>query len=214
MNTTQIATAYDRIAEEYGRVRSPSVGLKYIDMIIGMLPNQGKVLDIGCGTGIPIARRLVENGLAVHGIDVSARMISLARQNVPKATFEIADIISWSADESFDGFVAWDSLFHLVPQQHGLVIGRLLGMLKTNGVALMSFGGTKGEICSSMLGEKFYYASLAADEYMKVLSGTGCEIVLLEEDQPNEAHIVIVARKKANKASEAIGALCALQPQR
>lgn len=67
-----------------------------------------RVLDAGCGNGVPAARLLVELGCEVVGVDLSAELIREARELVPEARFECADLTRWQTeDESFDAIVAF-----------------------------------------------------------------------------------------------------------
>ena len=67
-----------------------------------------RVLDAGCGNGVPAARLLVALGCEVVGVDLSETLVKEARDNVPAARFECADLTEWDAeDESFDAIVAF-----------------------------------------------------------------------------------------------------------
>lgn len=55
----------------------------------------GRVLDLGCGSGIA-AEKLLAAGFDVHGIDISPAMIQLARRRAPKATMQVGSL--WDAD--------------------------------------------------------------------------------------------------------------------
>jgi SAM-dependent methyltransferase len=52
------------------------------------LPAGALVLDIGCGSGM-LARKLVDAGFSVHGVDASPAMVELARSHAPGARFEV-----------------------------------------------------------------------------------------------------------------------------
>ena len=54
--------------------------------------SSGLVIDLGCGSGL-WARRLVDAGYGVLGIDASPHMIAIARQRVPEATFRTASFL-------------------------------------------------------------------------------------------------------------------------
>ena len=85
---------YDAFADFYNR----NWGEDYHAQIMGVLSRLllddlkpgDSVLDVGCGTGT-IADRLLEQGLAVTGIDQSASMLAFARRNAPAAQFLQAD---------------------------------------------------------------------------------------------------------------------------
>jgi methylase of polypeptide subunit release factors len=61
--------------------------------LLNQLPSAARVLDIGCGTGIPTARQLVAAGCEVTGLDISPVMLDLARRNVPEATYLHRDAV-------------------------------------------------------------------------------------------------------------------------
>lgn len=54
---------------------------------------RGRVVEIGCGGGI-LARRLVDAGYSVFGIDASPAMVRLARSRVPEARFRVGALES------------------------------------------------------------------------------------------------------------------------
>ncbi|MGH9348603.1 MAG: class I SAM-dependent methyltransferase [Vicinamibacterales bacterium] len=203
MEPTAIAQAYDDIAERFHAARSRTVGVDYADRFAALLPPRGDVLELGCGTGIPLTARLVARGFDVHGFDASPRMIDLARLNVPGATFDVADMTRWKPSHPYDGVFAWDSVFHLMPSAQGAVIGMLGRALRTNGVALLTVGGRAGEISSAMFERTFYYSALTVDEYQMTFHQHGLRLVFREMDQPDaNAHIVLCARKAEQAAPD------------
>lgn len=58
------------------------------------IPAGRAVLDLGCGSGIPVARDLAAAGYRVTGVDVSDTQIRRGRELVPEAEFVRADITS------------------------------------------------------------------------------------------------------------------------
>ena len=71
------------------------------------------MLDVGCGTGVPIARALAER-YRVTGVDVSREMVRVARRNVPEGEFVCSDVMSVDFEPGgFDVVVALYSIFHL-----------------------------------------------------------------------------------------------------
>lgn len=88
------ASAFDRIGERYDEAFPHKEGqLSAVSWLVGQLEPGARVLDAGCGTGVPTARQLAEAGLTVVGIDISPVMVGLARENVPAATFAEMDIM-------------------------------------------------------------------------------------------------------------------------
>ena len=58
-------------------------------------------LDLGCGTGI-LCRILRSGGIETAGMDFSAGMIGMARQNDPVGSYEVADMITYCPEERYD----------------------------------------------------------------------------------------------------------------
>jgi trans-aconitate methyltransferase len=81
--------------------------------LLALLPPGGSVLDLGCGSGEPIAGHLIGRGHSVTGIDSSPAMVDLCRQPFPDQTWLVADMRGLSLDRAFAGILAWDSFFHL-----------------------------------------------------------------------------------------------------
>lgn len=55
-----VRTGYDRIAEKYQTIRHTFDNKKELGEFASLLPTRAKVLDVGCGAGIPVAKFLVE----------------------------------------------------------------------------------------------------------------------------------------------------------
>ena len=58
---------YDLISEEWvsRRKRLPPKDQVLFDAFIDALPNDARVLDLGCGSGVPIAPLLIEKGCSI-----------------------------------------------------------------------------------------------------------------------------------------------------
>jgi 2-polyprenyl-3-methyl-5-hydroxy-6-metoxy-1,4-benzoquinol methylase len=89
-----VVSGYDEVANVYlERFGVSTVREKWVGRLIEGLPaGGGRVLDLGCGAGIPVARDLAALGHAVVGVDGSVQLVVRARQNVPKAKFLVADM--------------------------------------------------------------------------------------------------------------------------
>ena len=107
--------SYDHIAEQWhANFRGQAYvdrTLGYADKVLEGLPPQVKVLDLGCGTGNPIAKHIVERGFRVVGVDQSKKLLEIARTVVPEADLIHADMVEIQFNEKFAAAVAWDSVF-------------------------------------------------------------------------------------------------------
>jgi SAM-dependent methyltransferase len=82
--------------------------------LAGRLPPGARVVDLGCGAGIPATRELAGHGLQVLGVDFSAVQLRRAHQFVPAARFVQADMTAFSLQSaSVDAVVSFYALIHV-----------------------------------------------------------------------------------------------------
>ena len=203
-------TPYDLIADQWhSNKRAQSYiehVLGYVDRILEGLPSGARVLDLGCGTGEPVAKYIVERGLAVTGVDESSEMLKFARQTVAEAELIHADMVTVELTETFDAAVAWDSMFHVERKHHATIYRKLANALREGARLLLSVGGSAPAeddsvegFTSEMYGQTFYYSGFAPDVTRKLIEASGFEIELWEVDDPSSrGHIAVIARKMAS----------------
>jgi SAM-dependent methyltransferase len=127
---------FDVIGEEYQRVHAdnPFQHAAIADLL-SRLPPRSSILDLGCGTGIPAAQSLAAAGHHVTGIDVSARMVELAKRQVPEGEFIHEDMMQARFDDAtFDAVVAYFSLLMLPKRDVALMLDRIRGWLRSDGL--------------------------------------------------------------------------------
>lgn len=187
---------YDRIADWYAGVRDPAVGVPEVTALADALPPGARVLDAGCGTGLPLARLLADRGLAVVGLDASAAMLARFRENVPGAEARPGRLETVRfAPGAFEAVVAWGVLFHLPPEAQRRVLRRMARWLGPGGHLLFTAGAVAGERTGTMHGEAFRYWSLGADGYRRLLIGCGMDPATVVRDAAGNQ--VYRARKRA-----------------
>ena len=86
----------------------------WIEELAGLLPADARVLDLGCGAGIPATRELTGHGLQVLGVDFSAVQLRRARLLVPSASLAQADMAELHLrSASLDAVVSFYALIHV-----------------------------------------------------------------------------------------------------
>ena len=95
--------SYDIIAEGFANMRdSFNTEQKYLDALINYIPEKSHILDIGCGSGIPIADYLIEKSFQVTGIDGSQELLNIAKKKCPKMRGLYGDIRTIKFNETVD----------------------------------------------------------------------------------------------------------------
>ncbi|MGV8135743.1 MAG: class I SAM-dependent methyltransferase [Mangrovibacterium sp.] len=84
------------------------------------MPQGSLVLDLGCGTGIPISKVLIDAGMIVYGIDASPTLINEFRRNFPNnpVACEPAENSSFFTCK-FDAIISWGIDFPFVKRRAG-----------------------------------------------------------------------------------------------
>ena len=167
----------------------------WLERFRALMPPFGAVLDIGCGSGAPIAAYLIERQHPVIGVDSSPTMINTCRRRFPQADWRVADMRGLELGVAFSGIIAWDSFFHLCPcDQRGMFDTFRAHSLP--GAALMfTSGPAHGEAFGSLEGEVLYHASLSAEEYRHLLAQRGFEVLAhTVQDTTCGGHTIWLAR--------------------
>jgi trans-aconitate methyltransferase len=184
-SAAEITALYQRHAAAWDKERGRTLFERpWLDRFRAALPSDRSVLDLGCGAGEPLARYLIEQGHRVTGIDSSPALIEIARQRFPNARWLAADMRTVSLAERFGGLLAWDSFFHLTPDDQRAMFP-LFAAHAAPGAALMFTSGPKfGEAIGSYQGEALYHASLDAAEYRTLLSAHGFDVLAHAVEDP------------------------------
>lgn len=175
--------SYNSIAQQWDTARSKFSGreVEYLDAFLDGLTVPSRILDLGCGTGRPIAEAFLERGHRVTGVDQATGMLELARRRLPGGIWIESRIEDFESVEPFDGLVCWDAMFHIERRWHKQLIRRMSGMLVDGGRLMLSVGGSDHPaFTDTMYGETFFYDSHPPDVELELLRAAGFEFVVLE----------------------------------
>lgn len=159
-------------------------------------------LDAGCGSGV-LARRILDLGAEVDGVDASAAMIDAAKKETRKPTKGIRFHVTRSIeeldfkDEAFDGILC-SSVIEYVKDPDS-VFSEFSRLLKPSGTLILSVPNRYSimrmiqkaykKIMSKMGIETFAYLSVSLhefskDEIQKTLKTAGLELVEVKSFDP------------------------------
>ncbi|MDX2130405.1 MAG: class I SAM-dependent methyltransferase [Chloroherpetonaceae bacterium] len=174
---------YNRIVEKWHQARTtlPAMDKLLFDEFLAQLPKSAAILDLGCGTGIPIAKKLAERGHRLTLVDCSESQLAIAKKILPKATFVCAPMESYEISSQYHGIVIWDSLFHLPRHTHESILRRAFLHLEKGGIVLITSGGSKEDLepfTDEMFGEIFYYDSHPIPSFIELVQSIGFEPIV------------------------------------
>lgn len=171
----------------------------WLDRFLSIIPKHSKILDLGCGSGVPIARYLIENSCSIVGVDASDTMLEMAKQNFPEQTWIQADMrdieldlkLNQKLDQKFQAILAWDSFFHLTQEDQRKMFEQFSKFTEHGAALMFTSGPEHGEVVGNLFGNALYHASLSANEYRELLNQYGFEVVkMIVEDVECAGHTV------------------------
>lgn len=200
MEPSEIAKGYDALAEWWGnRHRDSDYGMKQLERAILFSLKDGIALDVGCGSSGRFMHELHRAGFTVEGMDVSEKMLELAKLEVPEAEYFQGDIGRCALKKEYAFISAWDSSFHLPLGLQEPALKTMCDALTPAGILIYTFGGESeaSSLTGGFEGQKFAYSTLGVAKNLELLDQYGCDCIHLEFDQgTNEKHVYIIARKR------------------
>jgi SAM-dependent methyltransferase len=197
IHSNNIIGIYERHAAKFDALRTRSLFEKaWLERFAALMPKGGKVLDLGCGMGEPVARYFIEAGFDVTGVDGSAPMIELCRARFPQGKWIVGDMRAIALGETFHGILGWDSYFFLPPADQRRMFSVFRDHAAPNAALLFNTGPRAGEAMGEFAGEPLYHASLDAQEYRALLKAYGFEVVAHQvEDAQAGGRTIWLARR-------------------
>lgn len=118
--------------------------------LLQLFPANGRVLDVGCGSGADVAF-LAREGFAVEGIDASDDMLQQAIRHHPEINGKLRrvacpfDLITLTSN-SFDGISAQSVLMHLDASQLNQTFTEFYRILAPKGVLYISLFDKRNDL--------------------------------------------------------------------
>jgi SAM-dependent methyltransferase len=201
------SNGYEGVAAEFlaGRGRAPStaIGARQVRDWARSLPCGAAVIDLGCGSGLPITKVLVNEGLNVFGIDASPSFVKAFQHNlpgVPVACESVEDSLFFN--RMFDGVLAWGLVFLLQPQAQLRLIQRIADVLVPGGGLLFtSCAGVDPLVWNDAM-TGLESRSLGQAEYRRLLFAVGLCVTAEYEDEGQNHYFdaaKLATRHKGNK---------------
>ncbi|HTI08143.1 MAG TPA: class I SAM-dependent methyltransferase [Puia sp.] len=175
---TDESNGYESIAEIYIRGRGRAVNGIGSSVARAWARNfniGSVVLDLGCGTGIPVTKILLEAGLNAYAVDASPKMVEDFRQNFPNVPVACESVERSSFfNRPFDGIIAVGLMFLLSEETQQALIPKMAAALNPGGKLLFTAPLDKVE-WKDVMTEKDS-RSLGAEQYRHLVSVSGLSI--------------------------------------
>ena len=197
-----VKEGYNAIADRYLAERTrDSEDVRLLDDFIERLPANAKVLDAGCGAGVPISQMLSVH-FDVTGVDFSEAQFKLAEKNVPKAKFLCQDMTKLDfPEDTFDGICSYYAIIHVPREEHQPLLANFYRMLKPGGFTLLCLGAEHlvDDIDENYLGTRMYWSHYDIDTYLKMLKDCGFSVIwskrVVDETCEGSGHLFVMAQK-------------------
>ncbi len=177
--------------------------MRWVEALLGVLPENADVLELGCGGGSAATRALARRH-RLTGVDLSSVQLERARRAVPGAHFLQGDASTIElGPASFDGVVSLFMLGHIPRAEQARLLERIAAWLRRGGHALLTLGigDTDDEIEADWLGAPMFFASFDAETNRAMLAAAGLEILrdrIVPIDEPGHGPVSfqwVLARK-------------------
>lgn len=195
--------SYNKIAHVWGSARNKFFGREreYIDTVLSTVHVGSTILDMGCGTGHPMAEYIISQGRHVLGVDQSEEILAIAMRNFPHEKWVLFPMETYDPREGYQGAIIWDSLFHVRRTEHEPILRKVVRGLPSGGRVMLTVGGSAHPAFTDfMYGQEFYYDSNTPEETEQFLCQFGCRLVIAEymnmpDGDRDKGRYAIVAEK-------------------
>jgi len=176
-----VERGYDVVADRYASLEVAGrewPRLAWLAKLLDGVPEGARVLDLGCGNGVPATRAMAQRHAAT-GVDVSGAQVERARRNVPEAEFVHADLSEVGfADGTFAAIAAFYVIDHLPREHHAEVLARLHRWLAPGGRLLFTIEPEdEPGIVGDWLGEPMFFSQYDAETTLGLVRDAGFEIL-------------------------------------
>jgi SAM-dependent methyltransferase len=196
--TELVRKSWNKIGKTYDTYRDHSKMNQELERFSSYLPERGLVLDVGSGSGLPVAKFLVTKGFQVKGLDISEEMVKLATKNVPEAEFIQEDLLEAEfSKERFNGIICVYTLWHIPRDTHLTIYQKFYDWLQPDGILMINTGARESEGMSLFFGEPMLWSNPSKEQTLKYIKQTGFEILSQEIlSRGGEIQFWVFARKK------------------
>ena len=194
---------YDKVAASYLADRTlDGADVDALAALVDLLTPDARVLDAGCGAGLPVARVLANAGLSTIGLDISITQLELLHAFVPESPAVQGDLATFPfPDATFDGVVSYYAIIHVPRSDHPAVFAEVRRVLRPGGHALLCVGAADNpgdHDPESWLGAPMFWSHFDAATSLELLRAAGLEVVsdeIVPDPMDHGGHLFALVRR-------------------
>jgi len=200
-----VRDGYDAIAlrylEERVQKETDTADIDFVEVAVAALPAGARVLDAGCGGGVPVARMLLWR-FSVCALDFTKKQLELARENVPRARLvrgELSDLPF--VGSSFDAVVSLYAVIHVPREEHSQVFEEFHRVLRPGGRAILCLGAQdlEEDLQEDYHGSPMYWSHHDSATNSRMVDQAGFRVeresFVADADGSGSRHLFLVAMK-------------------
>lgn len=177
---------YDQIFNWYLASRDHDTGVHSVELAFKSLAAGSTIVDLGCGTGLPLVKKMQQMKMNVIGVDSSILMIESFKTNFPNTEVVHSRLQDYVFPKTkVNGVLCWGCLFHLIPNDQIEVLTNVFNSVVCGGKFLFTSAKQKDSTTSEMNGTSFKYYSLGSAKYIELANNACWKLIHESEDAGN-----------------------------
>ncbi|MBB6460983.1 class I SAM-dependent methyltransferase [Flammeovirga kamogawensis] len=173
-----VKDGYNKCSSDYSKVRNKKTEPSLKLLTDKLVDQNAKVLDLGCGNGVPVSKILSKFQLT--GVDISEKQIENAKINIPNAHFICSDISTFDFQENYwDAIVSYYAIFHLKKEEQLKLFNKMAKGLKVGGYFLLTLAtlNEEGYTEDDFFGVEMFWENYSLKEYENIFLEQGMTVL-------------------------------------
>lgn len=184
------ANGYEEHAAQFMSWREQStIGVSTVLQWAQGLPRGCALLDLGCGSGLPLGKALHDQGFALFGVDASPTLLQAYQQRLPDATLALATVESADFFQRQFAAVLSIGLVFLLPEAAQILLfQKVAAALSAGGQWLFSAPEQPCQWLDRLTGRES--RSLGAVRYRQLIAQVGLTLQACYQDEGGNHYFV------------------------
>lgn len=206
INIDELGKQYDKIHSNSKYYESRSKEIPMLEMLSKYYPYRSRVLDAGCGFGLPVLKYFNDNGHVIYGTDISQKSLDVAKSFSPDAIVSRQDTADLKFKQNyFDLIICLHSIMHMPVNRQEKAINDFYNFLVPGGYVYISFATKDYTNQEEFAGIRPFDSHAlpcfhtTPSKYINIFDGIGFEIIKSNNQKIENAEYDQYGNKKYNE---------------